>query len=319
MAMIVVIGIGTYALLSTFFYYYPHLLHKKPKKFATEKTEFLIISHRGGAAENTENTISAFQHSMSIGVDVIELDVHITKDRKVVVSHDNSLARLAGVDKLIGDLNYHELPPLEENIYVLPYSKDKLEASKKNDEKSAPKKIPLLEEVLEEFPTIAINLDIKINNDELINQVSTLLKKYNREHMTTWGSFNESVTKKCHKLNPNVPLMFSLGGVIRLFFLISSGLLPFVPIKESYFEILMPNSMIKNKDLPIIVRTGLWFFKLIFIRKSLVRHLQKRGLLVYYWVLNTEEEFEAAFNIGANGIITDYPSRLVDYLSNHEK
>ena len=44
---------------------------------------------------------------MSIGVDVIELDVHITKDRKVVVSHDNSLARLAGVDKLIGDLNYH--------------------------------------------------------------------------------------------------------------------------------------------------------------------------------------------------------------------
>lgn len=59
-ALSIVIGLGTYALISTYFYYNPNLLHKKSKKLATEKKEFLVISHRGGAAENTENTIEAF-------------------------------------------------------------------------------------------------------------------------------------------------------------------------------------------------------------------------------------------------------------------
>jgi glycerophosphoryl diester phosphodiesterase len=43
---------------------------------------------------------------MEIGVDVIELDVHLTKDSQVVVCHDNNLKRLAGVDKKVSDLNY---------------------------------------------------------------------------------------------------------------------------------------------------------------------------------------------------------------------
>ena len=45
--------------------------------------------------------------SKDIGVDFIELDCHITKDGKVVVSHDNDLSRLAGVENCISDLDYH--------------------------------------------------------------------------------------------------------------------------------------------------------------------------------------------------------------------
>jgi len=45
--------------------------------------------------------------SRELGVDVIEFDCQITKDGKVVVSHDNNLSRLAGVNRLISDLNYN--------------------------------------------------------------------------------------------------------------------------------------------------------------------------------------------------------------------
>ena len=53
--------------------------------------------------------------SKAINVDAIELDCQLTKDGQVVVSHDNSLLRIAGVDKLISDLNYNELPEILED------------------------------------------------------------------------------------------------------------------------------------------------------------------------------------------------------------
>jgi glycerophosphoryl diester phosphodiesterase len=41
--------------------------------------------------------------------------------------------------------------------------------------------------------------------------------------------------------------------------------------------------------------------------------------MVYYWVLNNDEEFKYAFDIGVNGIITDYPSKLISFLENYSK
>jgi hypothetical protein len=77
--------------------------------------------------------------------------------------------------------------------------------------------------------------------------VNELIKKYNREHITVWGSFSESVTKKCYKINPNIERFFSLVGCLKVIVLMVSGLLPFVALKESYMEIIMPNFMLKDK------------------------------------------------------------------------
>lgn len=70
--------------------------------------------------------------------------------------------------------------------------------------------------------------------------------KYNREKLTVWGSFRESVAKKLHKQNPNVEMYFSARGCIKLMVLTLFGLLPFVRFKESYLEIVMPNYMLKT-------------------------------------------------------------------------
>ena len=68
-----------------------------------------IFGHRGSPENITENTIPSFQKALDEGVDGLELDVRLTKDKKVVVFHDSDLNRLAGVDTKIKDLAYEEI------------------------------------------------------------------------------------------------------------------------------------------------------------------------------------------------------------------
>ena len=68
-----------------------------------ENHKFLAFSHRGGALENKENTIEAFQKSIEIGYQYIETDVQCTKDDKLIIFHDNELLR-------INNQNIKELP-----------------------------------------------------------------------------------------------------------------------------------------------------------------------------------------------------------------
>lgn len=66
--------------------------------------------------------------------------------------------------------------------------------------KEEDRQFALLQEVFEAFPYIPINIDIKINDDRLIEKVSNLIKQYNREEFTVWGNFSDEVTQKCYKM-----------------------------------------------------------------------------------------------------------------------
>ena len=66
-------------------------------------------------------------------------------------------------------------------------------------------KIPLLESVFKAFPEHPINVDIKDNNDELIDKVYQLIVDYNRKDLTVWGNFSDEVNSKLHKKVKQVP------------------------------------------------------------------------------------------------------------------
>src|ERR1035438_9977333 len=68
-----------------------------------------IISHRGGAKLAPENSIEAIKVSRSLGVDAAEIDIRVTKDGQLVVFHDKSLKRLAGINKAIKNLTVNEI------------------------------------------------------------------------------------------------------------------------------------------------------------------------------------------------------------------
>lgn len=309
--MFAVTLLGGYVVTSVILFKYPYLLHRRKQlKFPCRH-----ISHRGGSAENLENTLTAFRHAQKAGTDLLELDVQLTKDKKVVVSHDNTLLRSAGVNKLISDLAYKEIPPLKSCLPV-----DFWNGVPSAESKDC--RMPLLSEVFAEFPNTPVNIDIKTPSEELIQEVYKLIKQFNREDITIWGSFHHSVTKRCYELNPKIPLFFSARSILYLLILTYTGLLPFFPIKETCLEIFLPHVAAKNPGMreqtkylrgKILLRLFDWFI----VRKFLIDHLRKRGIPTYLWVLNEKEDFQRAFDLGASGVMTDYPTLLAEFLKEH--
>lgn len=263
-----------------------------------------------------ENTIPAFEHACSVGTDMLELDCHITKDGHVVVSHDNDLQRTTGHELLISQTLYKDLPLLKANLRPEFAFDQEVHGASEMD-----RRIPQLKEVFERFPEVPINIDIKFDSDILISEVSSLVRHFGREDITVWGTKNHLVTDKCHKQDPSIPLLCSLRRVLQLLLLFYTGLLPFIPIEETFYEVFMPTIFLRREFSPrqstVIGHLLIRVMDFLVMNRHMFRHLTARGVHVYLWVLNDEADFKRAFDYGATGVMTDYPTRLRTFLDAH--
>lgn len=336
--------VAVYATCSAILLRCPYLLHgTKRRRFVCQH-----ISHRGGAGERTENTISAFDHAVTdCHTDMLELDCQLTADGHVVVSHDNDLTRCGHPGVLISHTKYADLPLLAAKIPV-----DFAPGVCLDTVASGDRRIPLLSEVFDRFPSTAINLDVKNGGRALIEAVSRLVTHHQRQKLTVWGSFDHRIARLCSSLNPDVGLFCSGRSVLWIVCAAYVGLLPFLPIREDFFEIPMPLALVNMReraaeseacqaqsmkrisssdDLSDAQMESTsdfigkstrfpWLFRLmdsLLMRPFLFSHLKRRGIQVYVWVLNCEEEYERAFRLGASAVMTDYPSDLRTFLARH--
>ncbi|KAL6474972.1 hypothetical protein MHYP_G00160120 [Metynnis hypsauchen] len=307
-AVLCLLVFGLYVLCSLGLLLNPQILHKK-KQLAFQCRH---ISHRGGAGEKIENTIEAFTHAMKVGTEMLELDCHLTQDGYVVVSHDKNLGRQTGYNIDISSLKLQELPPYKEKLevtfYVGHYSTGQ------------DRKFALLEDVFMKFPQMPINIEVKENNDALIEKVSSLVKKHNRESITVWATEDSDIMTKCRKQCPAMPYSFTMRRGLLLLVLFYTGLLPFVPLGESLLQFYLP-SIINRTYIPeeniLKKRFVVFLMEKLTMRKSLFNHLVKRGMQVQLFVCNEENDMEAAFSVGATGVMSDYPTVLSDYLRKH--
>ena len=101
-----------------------------------------------------------------------------TRDGKVVIFHDQSLMRLCGVEGSIEDYLYEELPSL-----CVPDSLCSVVDVASNPDSI---RIPLLVEVLREFPDYPMQIDVKNGSEDLVKLVGEMILKYDRAHITVW-------------------------------------------------------------------------------------------------------------------------------------
>ncbi|CAF4495760.1 unnamed protein product [Rotaria sp. Silwood2] len=285
-----------YAISSYVFLRKPQWIHRK------RRPAFIVrhIAHRGGAGESIENSLLAFDKGLANGVEMLELDCHLTKDSQAIVHHDFALNRTTDQIGFIRDTEYDRLPRISSNIELYYDSGKELKYTRSlkkkkelffidviissdnnnNPENSDLLRIPLLKDVFERYPTIPINIDIKENNDELIRQVSDLIQQYRREHITYWGSFSHAICRKLTAQNPRVVRFCSLkeaAGIVMAYWV---GLLPFIPLTPGAFEVPIPGivfgKVTKNLD---------WKLKILFYlaeralnNASMFAHLQRRGI-----------------------------------------
>ncbi len=74
-----------------------------------QNNEIILLAHRGGCGEGMENVEGTFKRSLDAGIRAFEMDVRITKDGKIVLQHDGTLKRTAGIDKAVEDMTEKEL------------------------------------------------------------------------------------------------------------------------------------------------------------------------------------------------------------------
>ncbi|UJR32151.1 hypothetical protein I4U23_019618 [Adineta vaga] len=250
--------------------------------------------------------MSPFDKGLTNGVEMLELDCHLTKDHQVVVHHDFSLNRTAGQDGFIRDINYNDLPFINTTVQLYYETNSEL------------LRIPLLKDVFERYPTTPINIDVKEDNDELIRQISKLIQEYGREHLTYWGSFSHKICKKLIVENSRIVRFCSMKEAATIVVSYWLGLLPFIPLTSGAFEVPLPGEVFRKTTVNLTFKTRIMFYLVerALNNKKMFKHLQRRGIPVYVWILNNDEEFEYAFKeLSVTGVMTDYPSRLKNYLT----
>ena len=165
-----------------------------------------ITAHRGGAWKAPENTISALQYTMDSGADYAEVDVQETKDGELILLHDDSFKRTAGVKKNVWDMTLKQV--------------EKLDAGASFHEKFRGEKIPEFTEVLKFCKgRLDLNIEIKYNgkNKGIVNRVVRAIKENHFEDHCVVTSMNYQFLKQIKKIAPEIRtgyiMTMTYGGV----------------------------------------------------------------------------------------------------------
>ena len=91
--------------------------------------------------------------------------------------------------------------------------------------------------MFEHFPQTPINIDVKVDNPLLIHKISELIMEFNRQEITVWGSFSDSVNQKCREENPNIATFVPIKRTLKILLAYYLGLLPFISLADGFFEV----------------------------------------------------------------------------------
>ncbi|TVT41233.1 glycerophosphodiester phosphodiesterase [Hymenobacter setariae] len=270
-----------------------------------------VHGHRGCRGLRPENTLPAFLHAVTLGVDVIELDVVISQDHQVVVSHEPWLAANLGRSP-IGEI----IDPKQEqqfNLYQLPYSLIKScpvgEWPHPNfpEQQPVPSCRPLLREVLHQVSTLSqqlghtvgFSVEIKsspVGDDifhprpmQFVDLVVSELQTAGAIGSTTLLSFDARILQAARQSYPDLALCLliedHLPAVTMLF--LDLGFEP---------EVLGPDFQLLSASLVQSIRNSYPNLRLV------------------PWTVNTQAELMTVLKWQPNGITTDYPDRLLALL-----
>ena len=211
---------------------FPNLIHKPVPPNALPKKSLLIGAHRGGGGEHPENTLKAF--TSSSWCDLLELDVVVTKDNQILISHDLNLERLCGQKVKISDIEFKDLPP-----YSTEFFSHFLEHKFSSQE---PGRFCLLEDLFKQLPDKILCIDLKAPTDAGISEISRLIKKYNRGSLTVsfsqiLGTNDSKLNKRIHGQGLGTMKFMTMGKIILIYLAYFFGFISLVGIDEDIMGI----------------------------------------------------------------------------------
>ena len=157
--------------------------------------DFLVIAHRGGRGIGPESTLYTFQRAVDMGVDVLEFDVHSTKDGQLVILHDATLNRTTNATGRVNEYTLAEVKKLDAAYRWSPTNIRAYPLRNKNIT------IPALIEVFKTFPETRLNIEIKESNPDVVPSLCRLIRDYNMTKKVMVASFDAGVLKEFDKMH----------------------------------------------------------------------------------------------------------------------
>ncbi|MBW2578504.1 MAG: glycerophosphodiester phosphodiesterase [Deltaproteobacteria bacterium] len=248
----------------------------------------ISIAHRGCAGEAPENTIPAFERALSQGAGVLESDLHLTRDGIPVLIHDAIVDRVTDASGAVADFSAEALRRFDAGYH---FSSD---GGQTHPYRNRGTKIPSLEEAFLQFSDARFNLELKAPSSRLIAATLELVAKYQREAITLLTAGDDEIMAK---------LRDQLG---RLANPIAQG-----ASERDIREFLQGAAAgTEPSPGPMALQVPPDFGGQPVVTESLIEFAHARGVQVHVWTINDPAEMHRLFDLGADGIITDYPGRL---------
>jgi len=233
-----------------------------------------VIAHRGLALEAAENTPGAFQAALDAGADILETDVHLSKDGQVIIAHDPDLARVAGREGFVSDFTAAELARMD-----LGFGEG----------------FPTLAEVLERFPRARFNIDVK--TPAVIDAfVDTVISTGSRERVLV-ASFDEASRASAAAQIGNVASSATSSHVLAGRLISAFGL---------------PLGLWKVPPGIVALQVPPTYGGLALVTPQLVGLAKRKGLEVHVWTINDPHQMERLWRLGVSGIVTDRADLAVE-------
>ncbi|GAA2168706.1 glycerophosphodiester phosphodiesterase family protein [Pedococcus bigeumensis] len=240
------------------------------------------LAHRGGARVGAdlhlENTLSAFREAVQMGYRYLETDVHATSDGTLLAFHDLRLDRVTDQHGLVAKLTY---------------------AAVRAARIHGTEPIPLLSDLLEEFPETRINVDVKAPG--AIAPLAEVIRRHRAIDRVCVASFSDRRLRAVRRLVG--PRLATSTGPAEV------AALRLAPQRVASW-LRSPAAVLQ-----IPVGAVLAGRRLDLVTPALVERVHAMGKHVHVWTINDAAEMHRLFDLGVDGIVSDRIDTLADVLA----
>ena len=248
----------------------------------------LVIAHQGGDEVWPGDTLFAYQNAAALGVDVLEMDIHISLDGVLVLMHDEKVDRTTDGTGEIESMTLAELKQLDAGY---DWSLDEGQTFPFRGQGIT---VTTLEEVFQAFPEKHMTIEIKKSNASMVRPFCELIRKYEMQDKVLVASFYDDKIKEFRVECPEVATS-SAKQETTVFVLLSKAFL------SGFYSPKFLSLQVPEESGGITVMT-----------EAFVRAAHARGLAVEVWTINDKETMQKLISWGVDGIMTDRPDILME-------
>ncbi|WP_416308008.1 glycerophosphodiester phosphodiesterase [Neptunicella sp. SCSIO 80796] len=250
--------------------------------------EFLTIGHQGGYLIWPSNTLTAYQGAADLGIDMLEMDVHLSKDNHLIVMHDATVDRTTNG---VGAIKQMTLP----QIRALDAGYRWLEDAPGGDLAFRDKgiQVPTLDEVFRQFPDKLMTIEIKQTQPSIVQPLCQLIHQYNMQDKVIIGSFHQSAIDQFRDDCVDVATSMASDETTLFVILSKLGLSQFYSPKGHALQVPLYGSGLEV------------------LTQGVIDDAHAKGLKVHAWTINDPSIMSKLIDKGVDGIISDRPDYLI--------